>query len=220
METSTRTSERVWFTSDTHFGHRNIFKFCPNTRQGKNIEEHDEILIQNWNKDVLPQDRVYHLGDFCFGNSEYAEKVLKRLSGRIYFIPGNHDHVIENNKRLQNYFEWMGYYKEIDLPIPNAVFAPESKPPTHKVCLFHFPIFEWNRMHHGSFHLYGHVHGNLQTQVPHDQWYSHHVPGRAMDVGVDTRPVGKLMTPWSWEEVYDILIKREIRGHHDVIKGM
>jgi len=204
-----RTSERVWFTSDTHFGHRNIFKFCPNTRQGKNIEEHDEILIQNWIRDVMPQDRVYHLGDFCFGNSEYAERVLKRLTGRIYFLFGNHDHVIENNNRLQTtYFEWRGLYKEIDLPVPNAVFAPESKPPTQKVCLFHFPVFEWNRMHHGAFHLYGHVHGSVT------------IPGRALDVGVDTRSKEKLMTLWSWEEVYDTLIKREIRGHHDVSKGM
>ena len=63
------------------------------------------------------------------------------------------------------------------------------------------PIFEWNRMHHGSYHLFGHVHGS-QT-----------IPGRAIDVGIDNRPQ-KDMGLWSWEELDKILSKREIRMHH------
>lgn len=29
---------------------------------------------------------------------------------------------------------------------------------TFEFALFHYPIFEWDKMHYGSFHLYGHVH--------------------------------------------------------------
>jgi calcineurin-like phosphoesterase family protein len=181
--------EKVFFISDSHFGHRNIQKFCPNTRKGSSIEEHDQILIANWQKQVAPQDRVYHLGDFFFCNAQRARSILDRLPGQIHFIFGNHDKVISSNKDLRDRFVATHDYKEITLD-------------NIKVCLFHFPIYEWYAIGRGSFHLYGHVHGSVQ------------VPGRAMDVGVDTRPDGD-MNLWSWEEVKRKLLAREIRLHHD-----
>lgn len=204
------TTERIWFTSDTHFSHKNIQRFCPTTRLGKDIEEHDEILIRNWNAVVKPNDRVYHLGDISWGNADHASKLWARLMGNVYVIWGNHDNVYKNNAKLRERFTWHGDYKEVDLPVP-----AHCGKGTHKVCLFHFPIYEWNRMHHGAFHLYGHVHASLGGIQ--GSWQ---VPGRALDVGVDTRPPGSYMTMWPWEEVYRLLIKREIRGHHDVKKGM
>ena len=36
----------LFFTSDTHFGHRHILEFCK--RPFSSIEEHDEQLIANW----------------------------------------------------------------------------------------------------------------------------------------------------------------------------
>jgi hypothetical protein len=57
-------------------------------------------------------------------------------------------------------------------------------------------------MHHGAYHLFGHVHGNAT------------VPGRAMDVGIDARPQ-KDMGLWSWEEVDAVLSAREVRSHHN-----
>ena len=35
----------VFFTSDTHFGHKNILNFCH--RPFDSIEEHDQALINN-----------------------------------------------------------------------------------------------------------------------------------------------------------------------------
>ena len=181
--------ERVWFTSDTHFGHKNIHKFCPNTRKGATIEEHDEFLIQTWQEQVAPQDRVYHLGDMFFCNSQRALSILKRLPGQIHLIYGNHDKVIKSNNDIKSHFTSISDYKEINLD-------------NIKICLFHFPIYEWYQIHRGSFHLYGHVHGSMQIE------------GRAMDVGIDTRPTGD-MKLWSWEEVKTFLEKREVRTHHD-----
>lgn len=214
-------TQNVFFTSDTHFGHRNIHKFCPKTRLGKDIQEHDEILIREWCNQVRSNDIVYHLGDFCFGNSAYAESLLERLTGKIFLIWGNHDNVFLNNARLRQRFDWTGYYKEITLPAPLAYQnIPEDRTKTYivkdqKVVLFHFPIYEWHKIHKGSFHLYGHVHG---TVTPHH--------GRALDVGVDNRSSDKVMTLWSWEEVYEELIKRPIftppssnhktQEHHDL----
>ena len=57
---------KIWFTSDTHFFHNNIIDYCK--RPFVNAEEMNEYIIKQWNSVVKPQDEVYHLGDFAFGN--------------------------------------------------------------------------------------------------------------------------------------------------------
>ena len=84
--------ENVWFTSDLHFHHTNILKYC--NRPWATVEE-----MNNWNSVVKPGDDVYCLGDFCFGGVEKLESILcarkedgsKLLNGRIHLILGNHD---------------------------------------------------------------------------------------------------------------------------------
>ena len=56
----------IWFTSDTHFSHCNIIKYC--NRPFKDVDEMNKILIQNWNNVVRPDDIVWHLGDFALGD--------------------------------------------------------------------------------------------------------------------------------------------------------
>lgn len=41
----------VWFTSDTHFYHENILRYC--SRPFKDISEMNETLIRRWNETVL-----------------------------------------------------------------------------------------------------------------------------------------------------------------------
>lgn len=83
------TSEvNIWFTSDTHFGHRNIIKFC--NRPWNTVEEMDNALIENWNKVVKPEDIVFHLGDFAFATNGRWKEIINSLNGHIYLIVGNH----------------------------------------------------------------------------------------------------------------------------------
>ena len=58
---------RVFFTSDTHFNHTNIIRFC--NRPFKDVTHMNETIIANWNSVVGPDDIIFHLGDFCLGGS-------------------------------------------------------------------------------------------------------------------------------------------------------
>lgn len=78
----------TFFISDLHFGHAKVLEFSPN-RFGSCIEEHDEWLVDNWNRTVGKKDTVWVLGDVAFG--QHGMKHLSRLKGFKKLIMGNHD---------------------------------------------------------------------------------------------------------------------------------
>ena len=151
----------TFFTADTHFNHRNIINYCK--RPFTSVEEMDETLIQNWNNVVGEGDVVYHLGDFCFGN---PWNYIDNLNGHIKFIVGGHD------KELYRYI----YDSDEDGTFKKCIYGNllEIKINKQLIVLCHYSMRSWNRSHYGSWHLYGHHHGNLP---PH---------GLSFDVGVDT----------------------------------
>lgn len=79
-----------WFTSDLHFGHRNVIEFC--ARPYRNVKEMDEKMIEQWNSQVLPGDEVWMLGDFGINKRKVLDKELvNSLNGRKHIVIGNHD---------------------------------------------------------------------------------------------------------------------------------
>ena len=101
----------IWFTSDTHFGHARILEYCKDTRPFDSVSAMDEALIATWNKQVRPDDTVYHLGDFAFKDAEHTLRLLKRLHGRIHLIYGNHDKVMRKPE-IHAHLAWAGDYLE------------------------------------------------------------------------------------------------------------
>lgn len=189
----------IWFTSDCHFGHRSILKFCPNTRQGTTPDEMDRILISNWQRDVAADDDVYMLGDIFFCDSKQARNIMGQLPGRKHLIYGNHDKVIRSDHQLQKQFTSIQDY--LELTIDNRF-----------VVMFHYPMLEWLGMARGSYALFGHVHGNMDN-------HPEVIAGRMMDVGIDSRPQGQQqdngpMSLWSWEQVDRMLSAKPLRGFH------
>ncbi len=173
--------KNIFVSSDHHFGHKNILKFQEHTRPFSSIEEHDEALIERHNELVKKEDDVYFLGDFAFRKPPEILHILKRLNGRKHFIFGNHDHNMTKHPNLiVHEFEWMRNYYDLKVGKQHIV-------------LFHFPIFSWDRMHHGALHFYGHTHSSIPTMME----------GRGKDVGVDSNDC----YPWNVDELIDMMTK-------------
>lgn len=151
----------TFFTADTHFGHANIIRYCGRPFETK--QEHDQILINNWNSVVKPQDTVYHLGDFGFGPAEDLRKIAGKLQGRIHFIKGNHD----KPSVLEIIGGRFSSIKDVHVIYPNVNGKKQT------IFLSHYAHRTWFKSNHGSWHLWGHSHGNMKP------W------GLSFDVGVD-----------------------------------
>ena len=183
MELLDKTSERVFFTADTHFGHKNIIKYC--SRKHINVDEMDWSIIEAWNSVVRQNDRVYHLGDVAFSKPEKAKHLLYHLKGRIFLIKGNHDskHFI---KVCGDRFEWIKEIFELSMISPGR--------DKQKIVLCHFPLLTWNKSHRGAWHLHGHCHGTLPTDLKTPR----------LDVGIDSMGY----VPVSYERIDGLLRNR------------
>ncbi len=90
----------TWFTSDQHFGHRNIIGYCD--RPFADVDEMNAELVRRWNDVVQEGDIVYVLGDFALGRMEEILVLTGQLVGRKILLAGNHDRcfVKGTDKRL------------------------------------------------------------------------------------------------------------------------
>jgi len=79
----------LWWTSDQHFGHANIIKYC--SRPFERVSEMDEQMIYRWNQTVRPEETVMVEGDFSFHHEEETTRILAALHGNKILVMGNHD---------------------------------------------------------------------------------------------------------------------------------
>lgn len=158
-----------FYVSDYHFGHENVIKF--DNRPFKNLDKMNNFLIENWNKTINENDKVFILGDFSFYKEEKTLEILKSLKGKKFLIKGNHDKISPKiSKALEGRFD---YLETIDCG--------------EKIVLSHYPMPFWNGQFRNSIHLYGHVHATEQ----HDLFLkflaqtrdAHKLPFRAFNVG-------------------------------------
>lgn len=146
----------VWFTSDTHFGHDNIIRYC--NRPFTTFEEMDEAMITRFNEVIRPGDVLYHLGDVAW-SSYPLNKFFGRLNTRhVHLIYGNHD---KPGRTAHPSIVWYGDIKNVHVA-------------KQRIVLCHYSFQTWSGKGKGAYHLFGHSHGKLAGV------------GRSMDVGVDT----------------------------------
>ena len=133
---------KVFVTSDSHFGHRNIIKYC--NRPFNSVEEMDYALESIWNSLVGPEDIVFHLGDVTLAGPDRYGDLLNRLNGKKILIAGNHDRDTIRNfgcwKKVCDSFNFN--YKGIDV---------------------HMQHLPWVKMNPRHLYLHGHCHGTMGT---------------------------------------------------------
>jgi len=121
-----------FFTSDEHYGHKNVIKYC--NRPFDNAKEMDKTIIDRHNEVVSHNDTVIHGGDFTLKSN--PNEYIKQLNGQHVFVRGSHD-------------KWMNRsYHEIWEKTIDGIH----------VVVCHYPMTIWSRSHYGSWQLFGHVH--------------------------------------------------------------
>lgn len=130
----------LYFTSDEHYGHKNVIKYC--NRPFADTEEMDYYLITKHNELVKGNDTVIHVGDFTLMGLNPALEYISKLNGSHIFLQGSHDYWLEKS----------------NLPL---IQIWEKK--VHDVYLVacHYAMRTWPRSHYNSWQLFGHSHGNL-----------------------------------------------------------
>jgi calcineurin-like phosphoesterase family protein len=186
----------TYYTSDLHFGHANIIRFCD--RPFTDVSAMNSRLVQLWNETVTDDDTVWVLGDVALGPLDESLAHIGRLTGRKILVPGNHDRCWEGERALRtgdpearerrrtaarDRYLAAGFTEIRDRPEPVTIGDQE-------VGLSHFPFegdshgedrfVEYRPVDRGGWVVHGHV---------HTTWRQH---GRQINVGVDAwggRPV-------------------------------
>ena len=149
----------IFFTADMHFGHENMISFVDyngqKIRPFSTCQECDELMIENWNSMVRPQDKIYVLGDVCF-NKNLGDKIMPRLNGKKCLIRGNHD-----NFKLSWYSLWF--------------YDVRGCHNLENYLLTHIPVHLDSKARF-KMNIHGHLHRNIvyknenEIKVP-DVWY-------------------------------------------------
>ena len=156
MKVLNKDYKNIFVTSDTHFSHANIIKYC--NRPFSNVDEMNQKLINNWNEIVSPDDLVFHLGDFqMLKDYSILSDKMNRLNGDKILIKGNHDYCT-NEEYLNSGF------KDVVQLWEGILFNT-------KFVMCHYQMMTWNWSHQGSIHLYGHEH-DRQQYIPNHELYS------------------------------------------------
>lgn len=195
----------TWFTSDLHFGHRNVIHYCK--RPYKDIDEMTTALIKIWNETVKDGDTVYVLGDFSL-NKRWSLEVVPLLKGNKILVSGNHDYTFDfppkknSGLSIQQHREkykgrcnayvrhgWQNVHQELIVKLSNGTnvllshlpYAPKEKE-------FDTRYLSLRPKDEGMYLLHGHLHCKYRKH------------GRSIDVGIDGD-----MKLWSEDEVIALM---------------
>ena len=179
--------EKIWFTADTHFGHKNIIRFCQ--RPFVDVEEMNRVMIENWNRVVGVDDLVFHLGDFSVGGAAEWTSLLDNLHGKIVLILGNHDMNNVNQGFMRRF---------LDIKMQMLISIGKQR-----IYLNHYPFLCYGGAYRNTWQLFGHVHtSGVQTGLDYSRL--NNLFPTQYDVGVDNNNYA----PVSFEQVEKIIRKQ------------
>ena len=207
--------QKVFFTSDPHYGHRNILKFC--NRPYNDTKEMEQDLIKRWNSVVSNNDIAFILGDIVwFDGRSNTQRILEQLNGKeIHIIPGNHD----DRRNFEYLSERFIFHDSIVTCFINTGEGIKE------VFLSHFPMATWPHHDRKAIHLFGHIHSgpncdNNAIDVPGKDLLLKF--GKCYDVGVDNNnytpiELTEILNEINCDLLTDMLEFLERQGWSDLI---
>jgi calcineurin-like phosphoesterase family protein len=221
-------SEKVYFTSDTHFSHGNILKYSNRPymngyEQGivdrynahqYGVDSGTDIAIETeYRRLRLSPETVDKHDEALIAN--WNAKVPhdgivyhlgdvcfneKKARGIISRLNGQIFHIKGNHdKNTRSFSDLFGWSRDYyELRVKDENARGNSR----KVILCHYAMRVWNGSHHGNWMLYGHSHGSLPDD-PH---------AKSFDCGVDCHNY----TPLSYADVAKIMETKTYKSvdHH------
>lgn len=206
----------VFFASDAHLDHLRDFVYGP--RGFKTPEEHSVAIIKGINEHVGVDDVLIYLGDFSLNSSVERTKAYFRQikCQNIYFIWGNHESNTSKiyKEALEREFGGPVPFEAYPIKWENVTFlGREAFFAIDKQTIFvsHFAHLIWEEMQHGVWHLCGHSHSNCTQINPECK------EGKVLDVGVDNALRLTKSPVFSYEQVAEIMKRKEIVvvDHHN-----
>lgn len=175
-------STKLFFTSDTHFDHYNIARYC--NRPFESRSQMNQSLIGNWNA-VVPEDGiVIHCGDFMLPHKEDIKaywKHINKLNGTIYLCRGNHDRIaigIYDTKGIRHDItEAISDIKLVVVDIMTVIVGDT------KIFAQHYPCITFN----ANYQVFGHIHTQNDGMCHNlaDESVRQMIQTNQYDVGVD-----------------------------------
>lgn len=179
-----------YFTSDTHYGHENIIRFCG--RPYVDVHEMNADLVHRAAGALGNGDELWHLGDVALGRLDETLPHLAEIAADVTLVAGNHDRCHPSNgprsERFVEVYRAKCRRRELILTDTRLTLAngdqiqvshfPYAEPNLAPVgdeggVSFADPFAPWRPVDDGSWLLRGHV---------HEKWRQR---GRMINVGVD-----------------------------------
>lgn len=185
----------MFLTSDLHFNHANIIKYC--NRPYKDVYHMNSSLIAKWNGLVTEDDIVFVHGDFVPFEKDINVIIdfVDELNGTKVLIKGNHDELPADKYLLAGFEEC---HEQC------LVSVKGDKEIDHqRIMMNHYPMLTWNYSHRGSWHTYGHIHS-----LAHQPFIG---SPNQYDVGVDRNN----LNPVSWNQLKTIITQQALYGKED-----
>jgi calcineurin-like phosphoesterase family protein len=132
-----------YFISDTHFGHKNVIRYC--NRPFKTVRKMNIALAKEWNNTITDADRVFVVGDVFLMRPEDATPIINSLNGYKILIAGNHDR--SEKTMLSCGFD--EYHRELEYELDGFGMG----------LINHYPLPDTIISERGySFLIHGHIH--------------------------------------------------------------
>ena len=162
----------VYFTSDLHFGHKNIMNFG-RSQYFSDLDHMRESILANINSVVGLDDELYILGDVVMGVRTDNLPHLNRILARKVLVAGNHDYVHPvNAEKFTTRYDpiYREYFDEVH---PGGIV--DYNIDGIDVVLSHFPMFgdstdkeryEEHRPVTDKPVIHGHIHSESISEFP------------------------------------------------------